>query len=854
MPRHPATVLVPLLLLTAVGIWLLTRGESARPSENGSPTVAANTDGDTAAARMPESDDAAQPTRTAANVATSAPDAAGPDRVTFFGRVIRSPGDTPISGATVTVRRASDDDEGAGTEPLAEITTTTDGTFEVETGFDAWLDTLAVQAAADGCVTRNGTFPRPEPGSRIDLGDIPLQRAIPVRGILVDEENVPVPAAQVMFVYIELGNKIPLNAEHMLRARSDANGRFTFAEPAFGGEWYVGTEGTGALVEPRSVKLGPDLPEYRLRIVVERPDPQFSITGIVVDETNRPMADVSLSASGDGFMGRTRSGPDGRFAIPRAGPIPHRGKSGTLLSTSSKDGMHRRIAPATDTRIAWGTTGVEVVMQRRQGCTVRVVDRAGAPVETFALFLFRGHGVLDGGGLTLYASLTRRGRHDGGVVALDGLDPGKNSVLVVPRDPALPPSGLVPFVVEAGVPTSEVLVTLPAAAALTVALATGSGKPVAGSEVEIIQRFGGSDLEPTTRVRPLDGIDRGRGTPGHVAFGAATTDAAGEAMLSLPPGRYVVRATSPAHVPLLEPVEVFAPATTARLAVVAAARIRATLGPAEALALLRTLGEGGEEPLAIVVTPSTGDAPPAAAVDENGHATVGGLTAGRHDVVVRYWLTTSPVRSGSVTLPVATVDLAGGELRELEIDLAPLLPATTFGRVIAGGAPLADVHCFLRTVGERSSGRSLRSLRVATDSEGRYRGLVPPGEYGFTVTYPAQPGPGWVVFQPEETWTLAPGESREQDFDFPLRRARIRFTTADGQPVVGHTVTIRRPGYHLPGGLETDGDGRVEVFPAPLRPFRVEVRSSASPEPHVFEDVDLPAGAVTGEISLQLPG
>lgn len=179
-----------------------------------------------------------------------------------------------------------------------------------------------------------------------------MARAIPVTGIIVDRQGVPVADASMMFVHIPLDKTPAAAPQRTLRARSDQAGRFVFPLPAYAAEWWVAAEDTGALVEPRSVKLNAELTEYRLRVVVERPDPSFSIAGRVVDTDKQPLANMRLSATGEGWIGRGRSDIAGQFTLQRAGPMPDRGNKGTALSCSDPDGMYEPVQPTASERIA----------------------------------------------------------------------------------------------------------------------------------------------------------------------------------------------------------------------------------------------------------------------------------------------------------------------------------------------------------------------------------------------------------------------------------------------------------------------------------------------------------------------
>ncbi|MCR9246326.1 MAG: hypothetical protein NXI31_14940 [bacterium] len=854
MKRDRTLLLCALILLAAGGLWLAFGGlETPTPLTDdrtgGEPAAA-----DAADSRVQPKDAPSSPVAVREELPATPPTMAGPDSLMLRGRCIDDLTRDPLPNVQVTLyidRGLEGADQGNGSgnpsselpdePPVATLTTAADGRFEFAQAFDAWQDTLIIHIAARGFVTRMGRWSRPTPGDSIDVGDVPLRHSIAVQGRVVDRENAPVADVAVMFVYLELEGGHELKAEHFLRATSDAEGRFTFTNPAFPGEWWIGAELTGPLVEPRSVKLGPELTDYELRVVVERPDPRFDIEGTVVDWQNRPLAGARLSVSGEGFIGRGRSGADGRFTIRRAGPIPDNGKPGTRLSCSLPGGLHHRVRPTGEDRIPWGADGVEVVMRRLAQRNVRVIDGAGQPVESYALFVLRGKERRQ-----VYRSLLRRGRHPDGRCSLDGLHGGPHVLLVAPRDPALATTGLVPFEVDLDAPATEITVELGAPVPTTVHVATVAGTALADSQIELLLDLGAKSATPTSRAVPLADADRSLRSAEHVIVASATTDSDGNAHFAAPPGRWTVRASSEQHLTVVKPLVVRAPAASLHLTVAAAASIRGRLTPPTALATFRELAKDGEEPLAVIVTPDGGEPRPPALVDDTGSFRIGGLAAGSYTVAFRHWLRTSEAQARSVTQPATTAELGPGEARELTIDLSTMLPGTVHGRVVAGGEPLRDVHCFLRPRGSRLMGQ-----RVGTDVNGHYSGLVPPADYGFSITYPAQPGPGWVVIRLPDEWTLRPGETREQNFDLPLRRVRVRITDGADLPVADLQVRVVAKGYFQPGGLTTNASGLVEIFPAPLEAFRL--RAEINGEKVELGPVDLPAGITTGEVTVKVP-
>jgi len=827
-------MLRPIALLTILGLlvfasWFFLSQPAVPPTPGTTPT---SHDADPVAPDTSDTDGNAATNRSEAP--TTEPTVAPADDATaptfsVHGRCVTKD-DTPLANCNVQLRREDDADFATATQ------SGTDGTFSLGIRHDDWTDTIAVRIHMEGYAPRTAQWQCPEDGTTIDLGDIHMLRAISIAGTIADQSGVAVEDAGMMFVYIPLTGKTSTEAKSMLRTRSDAAGRFAFDVPAHPGEWYIGVEDTGALVAPRSVKLTTET-SFDLKVTVERPDPAFNITGSVVDASGRPLAGMKLSVTGEGFIGRGRSNTQGHFTVQRAGPINDDGKSGTLLSVRDPNTRYERVSPATTTRIPWGKDGVAVVMRERAGQTIRVVDELGKPVTSYTLFAFRGKSRLG-----LLKSKTQRGQHEDGRCRLQGLQQGPHAVVVVPRDGSLASTTTIPFAVVPLAESPELLVTVKPTVPTTIKVVNGTGDAIKGSTVELLQSFGSEPPTATTNAPTLRTCDQPRAPPGHAIIATSTTDATGTAALQTPPGSWHVRVTGTNHLPHVQALVAAAPTTHAQVTVQPAAILTGSVHPPEALAQLRELMAGGKDPVAVIVTPHDEKALPAVPVAEDGTFTIGGLESGLHHVTLRYWLRTGSVRADNVKLAVADVTVQAGVATTLTIDAKALLPGTVNGRIVAGGQPLADVHCFLR----RNGPGPFLNLRIATDANGRFTGLVPAGQYGFSMTYPAQPGPGWLNIVLPDEWHLAPGQTHTIDFDVPLRRARLRVLAKDKTPIQDARVRVVRKGYFLPGGLKTDERGEVEVFPAPLDAFHVEVTIDGKKQK--LGPFDLPPGATTGTI------
>lgn len=767
----------------------------------------------------------------------------GDDAPTFVvvGRCVQASSGQPLAGCEPALRLDAADDAPA----LASAITPVDGRFVLQCTHDPWVDSLRVTVTRDGYVARSGVWPTPEAGTTVDLGDLPMLEAIEVRGVVVDTVGAPVEGVDVLFAHIELQSdrRSDVEPEDLLRATSDTAGRFVFAGRAFPGEWYCGAEYSGALVEPRSVRVEEGTSPFHLRVVVERPDPAFDIVGSVVDEAGQPVGGMRFAAYGEGFMGRGRSQRDGRVVIRRAGPIRDDGEPGAYLNVDDPSGRYEVVEPAADARFAWGSRDeLRVVVRDRVDREVHVRRRDGDPVTRYTLFVLRGEQRLQ-----LAGSLTQRGVHEDGRCRLPRLRSGAHAVLAVPRDRQLAPSLPVRFEQVPGVVAAPVAVVLDPPAQVVVVVRDQAGEPLADSDVELVMPLGDATLDAAAVVPALERLDHAR-SPSHVAYARSVTDANGAAALEAPAGDYLVRVRGADHVAAIEPLRVRDGAGPQVVRVRRAASLFGVVGPADALQRLRELASQGGGDVRVAVGREREHAPEPAVVAADGSFAIGGLDAGAWSVSLRYWLRTGEVRADDVTLWLGDVTLAEGERRELPIDASAILPGTVRGTIRAGREPLANVHCFLR----RNGPGPFLNLRVATDANGAFAGVVPAGDYGFSMTYPAQPGPGWLNIVLPDEWQLQPGQVHDVQFDVPLRRVRLRVVGPDGAPVAGAQLKVTRTGYFLPGGLETSADGTCEVFPAPLDRFDVQVRVGDA-EPVELGPVDLPAGQLEGTVELRLP-
>jgi hypothetical protein len=195
---------------------------------------------------------------------------------------------------------------------------------------------------------------------------------------------------------------------------------------------------------------------------------------------------------------------------------------------------------------------------------------------------------------------------------------------------------------------------------------------------------------------------------------------------------------------------------------------------------------------------------------------------GRCALVLSYYLGTAEAdRPVPVALGECTVSAA--EPQRLEFDVRGLLPGTVRILVTLDGLPLRDAEMFLR---RRGDGPAV-SLRANGDREGRVEALLPPGTWSANLALQAVPGPGWNMLPLPQRWEVRANDETAVTLAARMRTLRICLLDEAGAPLVGWQARVDRAGtggFFRPGGLVTDGDGWLELSPAPYGPFHLLVR------------------------------
>ncbi len=266
--------------------------------------------------------------------------------------------------------------------------------------------------------------------------------------------------------------------------------------------------------------------------------------------------------------------------------------------------------PSSGIGFGWGDQDVQIVLRRKPGQDVHVVDMRGQAITDFSLFAFA-----EGrGGWVRYGKLNLHGHHPGGHVQLTGLSSGTNAVLVVPKAPGLGSTAMASFVSDGSMQANALTVAVPDQTVLSVELRDSNGLPVALSRVELLQSVRGSEPDADSKALDVADCDLGGSYPSFLRQASETTDPSGLAEMQASPGTWYLRITGDSHMPHIQQVEVAGTPTSLPVTVHAGCSVSGTVGPASALKALAQLSPNGENPVTVELNTSASTAPAIAQV------------------------------------------------------------------------------------------------------------------------------------------------------------------------------------------------------------------------------------------------
>lgn len=621
----------------------------------------------------------------------------------FSGRALSAESGAPLAGAQVTLGVG-----GLGCPhdwPVPEpVTSDAEGRFEI-TAVVPPEATALLTVGVPGRISMNGRWEEVRDGIRIDVGDVPLMEALPVTVRVVDESTHPVPG---------LGLQARLSSASLLGDTHEPYSTATMSPlveagtcglltgqdgrvrlPLYEQDWKIevdpknpfGYRGHSLVVKART---GTALRERRLR--VETPDQDRGIEGVVVDEAGRALEGVMLVDDRQARIGDdhgVRSGPGGRFRFAEW-------RSGRRLAVDYQPAMRRYEILSPRWPLEKGTQALRVVVRVAEvvPLTLVVTDEASRPVQRFRFSLVpvrRGRHTLPLPGSGLW--------HAGGAATQSFLS-GRHRLYLFADDPTLAPV-VGREIVLGGGRSQHMRIQLEGRCAIQARVVDRKGRPVAGSNVKLLQAC--SDGELTVRTRCLSAEDaagaRSMASRLVVATAEAITDEEGLARLGAAPApaRGALLAYGDHHAARLVEIAVRDGAafdvTVTRTAVIAG-RLRPSgvvtgWGPepaqrAKMMVSRRAptlVGQRLPEVYAELVG-QPGEWLSVTSVNEDGTFRIGGLEPG--DYRVRF-IAHQPRTSSSFAEEIAVVrSLVGGETRKIEIERPQLIPGRIRGKVLDG--------------------------------------------------------------------------------------------------------------------------------------------------------------------------
>src|SRR5262245_2510246 len=483
--------------------------------------------------------------------------------IVFIGRCIDEATGAPLANVAAVAwldvaSRDMCDNELAADPPAERVASAADGTFRIACERKAGA-TYDVRVGGCEHVHRVRTFGPYDADRTIEFGDVPLARGVPVSLRVVDRRGAPVPRVRLSaHMSSEVGRNDALMLKTFGSLRSDERGGIDLPYAMPPGHFDV-TWWSDELPQDRTraaFEVPPGPAEHHAVLVWPVEDLADAVTGEVVDESGKPVADVSIGGEGGGTRGNAQTLADGTFRMVRIGPYDADARGPVELGLPPPTcGLELVGAPT----CAWGDRGVRLVVRPVATLRVRAVDAAtGETVRDVdvACAAHVGDGVAPEVVWPRYSPLERL--PDGTVRRR--LARCRHDVQVFPKNGRHAPSLKVLWDPNAG---DELVVPLTALRACTVRVVTTDGEPVAGTELWTLQPIEAVDgapaatgwrevalpvadeqrLEPSTRWL-RHGID-------DAPLGTARSGADGRAQVLVPANAdVVVAALGPGHVPL----------------------------------------------------------------------------------------------------------------------------------------------------------------------------------------------------------------------------------------------------------------------------------------------------------------
>jgi RNA polymerase sigma factor (sigma-70 family) len=617
-------------------------------------------------------------------------------------------------------------------------------------------------------------------GQTIEFGDIAMVRGVMVQGRVVDEAGAPVANATIQMGLgpNERDGETPELTFQAASATSARDGSFQCHQAVRPGPYRLEVHG-GQGMRLRELFAGTlrrEQPIEHVVLVLQRPPVMATITGRVVDETGRPIANVEIDAV-DRETGRSRSATtarDGSFTMQESVP-----NAGEVTLTA----RHARFEPARGERgYPWGSTDVVLTMHASGGLAVHVRDEHGTALKDFTVRAVQRH-------TSRWSSndgdVRVRGPYAADFATVPGIARGSWTLLL--EFPTASHRACVAMAIEKTAnDTPRVDVIAPADVQRTIRVVDEARQPIAGANVQLclpVENEFGAD----TYIRPMQqlfGVSSSGRISRALVLTEGVTGADGTLVVSGPPWQSLGLAV---HGPNQSPLRLadvrLDDATPLDVTLRTGAQLEGTLQPTAALPALRAnrsvVTLRLQQPGAPQITQPRTWFEPGFPVAADGTFALVGLEPGEWTVVVQ---TNTSIELGRVTL-------RAGEVTRFEPDLAYLVPGTLRGTLHKNGAPARNTQ--FQICGSEAG--PFAYVQSTTDASGAFEVQVGNGTY-YAMLTGSDGAENSFAWRSVERVAVVAGQTTNQPFHAWAGELKVIVRDAQGAPVPKLRIRVTRSG------------------------------------------------------------
>jgi hypothetical protein len=628
-------------------------------------------------------------------------------------------------------------------------------------------------------VTMSGRWQSLLPGSVTNVGDVVLSSGTVVRGRIVDTLG-----RRQSKVRLTISGRDGIASIGQFARRNQAeiscgdDGVFVLPLVFPSGDYIVSVSGR-ELLSPLTFTLHPGEPIMDLEVLVQGRSSDEVISGRVLDEHGKPVANVWLQCIVNGQPGSlSPTQSDGSFEIQRDASA-HEHLAQILLRS---DDHHPEDLPVHE--VPWGSRGVELRLPPAGLLRLVVLGAEDNPIQEYEAVLMP---LLPGGAEAGRPRRSGAGVHAGGVVTLPGFKRGAWLLQVqFPEHTGLA-TWFARFFHSGG--NGNRVVHAKPWVYRSVRVTDQSAEPLVSIPAQLYEIYEENpDPQDAANAAVLWQVSARNRRP--LRIGEGVTDREGRMILRGIPGLAMeLTLPGPGHVPrsirgvrcdVLDELQVV---------VDRGANLRATVGPTGVMAeLAERAGLGGDEPFPkhlrprIDFVPSgghamtgmvTGDlAVPSAYWDNAGHFEAQGLPPGLWKMRLCYHI--GRVNTRVQTMAVGEVTLQGGKTAVIEVDASALIPGRLEAQVMLNGRPLAQALVNLLASGA--------AMQFRTDAGGRFDAKIPAGDYQVSLMRDLG-GSRFAVLAVEGALRIVRGELTRREIAVFCAPVQLKVCDPRGEPV-----------------------------------------------------------------------